>query len=279
MASSTRETRRAARPASERSRSSGRNPAIYRGQNASVDTGERPAPQQVNNRSNVPWRLFSGLIVASLIILLAVFFATDVFYVHSVSVGGLEYLNDREVFALSGIAGVHIFWIDPQQVRQNLLQSPSIADAQVNIGWGSPMVQLIVEEREPALVWEQAGIATWVDVNGRVMRQRADRRDLLRISADTLMDGPPGASVSTDVIAGALQLQTLLPDLHMLRYHPDFGLGFNDSRGWEVWLGIGSGMPEKLALYGDIIEDAVSRGVTPRAVYIINPDRPWISTF
>jgi cell division septal protein FtsQ len=277
MTSRTRDSQRAARSAQER-RNASRTPAIYRGPGADF-SAERPLPQQVNTRRPLPWRLFSGLLAASLVVILAVFFSADVFYVRSIAVSDLEYLSDREIFALSGIAGVHIFWVDPDEVRRNVLQSPSVADAQVSVGWGAPMVQISVQEREPAVVWEQAGIRTWVDVQGRVMRERSERDDLLRIAADTLMDGPPGGMVSRDVVTGALQIQALRPELTELRFHPDYGLGFTDPQGWQVWLGVGGDMREKLDIYAGLIADLQRRGTIPRAVYVINPDRPWISTF
>jgi cell division septal protein FtsQ len=258
----------------------GRAPAIYRGPNTPPSTaGDRPELQQVRTGMAMPWRLFSGLIVAGLLVVLFLFFGTDAFFVRSISVGGLNYLNDREVFALSGIAGEHVFWVDPAAVRENLLRSPTIADANVIVGWGNPMVTIEIEEREPALVWQQAGIAVWVDVNGRVMRQRGDRSDLLTISVDSLMDGPPGGGVDPSVVTGALQIQALLPQVSTLRYHPDYGLGFNDSRGWEAWFGVGGGMPEKISIYNALVNDLSRRGIAVRAIFVINPDRPWISTF
>jgi cell division septal protein FtsQ len=277
MASRTRENRRTIRSVRETSRPS-RAPAILRGPVATAEP-TRSSVQQVNAGRPIPWRIFSGLLVVSLTALLFVFFSVDVFYVRGISVSGIDYLNDSEVFALAGVSGEHVFAVDAAEVRRNLLASPSVADAVVTVGWGSPMVHIAVQERQPALMWQQAGIAMWVDVQGRIMRQREERDDLLQISAETLMDGPPGATVDRDVVAGALQLEALLPDLAALRYHPDFGLGFSDSRGWEVWFGTGTDMAEKLTIYLSTVDNLLRNNVTPRAIYVINPDRPWVATF
>ncbi len=277
MASRIRENRRTIRSARETSRPN-RAPGILRGPVGGPES-TRSSVQQVNAGRPIPWRVFSGLLVVSLIALLLMFFNVDVFYVRGISVSGISYLNDREVFALAGISGQHVFQVDAAEVRQNLLASPSVADAAVTVGWGSPMVHIDVQERQPALVWQQAGIAMWVDVQGRIMRQREERDDLLQISAETLLDGPPGATVDRDVVAGALQLEALLPELSALRYHPDYGLGFNDSRGWQVWFGTGTDMSEKLTIYLSTVADLLRRNITPRAIYVINPDRPWVATF
>lgn len=224
------------------------------------------------------WRWVSLAIVLILSGVMFFFYSADAFYVRGINVGGTRYLTREEVFAFANIANMHIFWVNPQEVRKNLLRSPSIAEARVWLSWPPQMVNIVVEEREPALVWEQAGTAIWVDIQGRIMAQQEDRPDLIRISADTLVsDGPLGESgrVETDVVIGALQLQALLPDVPMLRYDSARGLGFVNAEGWQVWLGTGTGMAEKLAIYNTLSRDLVARGIQAGEVNVVNPDAPF----
>jgi cell division septal protein FtsQ len=262
----------------EERRSSGRLPGIWRG----PLTADEPiqAPEQAHGgtgRVFVSWRIFSALIVVALMTVMFVFFGSDYFYVHSVGVGGLHYLTKEEVFSLSGIANMHIFWVDPAAVRTALLRSPTIADATVNVTWPPNMVQIVIQEREPALVWEQAGVATWIDLQGRVMRQREDRPDLLRVSADGADLGPlgPQDSVDEDAVSGALQLRTLFPDISVLRYNAEKGLGYVDQKGWDAWFGVGTDMPERILIYNAIVADLQSRGIQPSEVNVENPDAPF----
>jgi hypothetical protein len=272
----TRSRERRARRGEAREPLNSREPAIWRGgMPADYESDRAAAPQVMSRRSLVSWRIFSGLIVASLVLVLAMFFSSDAFFVRSVAVGGLRYLTDSEIFALSGIASTHIFWVDPQEVRARILQSPTIANATVNVGWGTPMVQIIVEEREPAIVWEQAGIATWLDAQGLVMRQREDRPDLLRVTNDNSLAGVPDGRVASNIVTGALQLHDLLHDVPSLRYNEDYGLGFNDARGWEVWFGVGINMPEKILIYNAIVDDLQRDSFIPTAVYVMDPDHPY----
>jgi cell division septal protein FtsQ len=272
----TRSRERRARRSEAREPLTSREPAIWRGGMTAASESERTAaPQVVNRRAFGHWRIFSGLIVASLLLVLALFFSSDAFFIRSIAVGGLRYLTESEIFALSGIANTHVFWIDPQEVRARILQSPTIANATVNVGWGTPMVQIVVEEREPALVLEQAGIATWVDLQGRVMRQREDRPDLLRVTNDNSLAGVPEGRVNTDMIAGALQLHSLMPEIPALRYNEEYGLGYNDPRGWEAWFGTGTNMPEKILIYNAIVDDLQRDSFVPTAVYVIDPDHPY----
>jgi cell division septal protein FtsQ len=236
-----------------------------------------PVRHGVRGRFSIPWRLVSGLIVLSLLMVLALFFTSDAFYVRSIAVGGLRYMTSTEIFSLTNVTNLHVFWIDPEQVRADILRSSTVADAEVRVGWPPNMVQIVITEREPALVWEQAGTATWIDLQGRVMRQRENRPDLLRVSVDDSVVGPVGASVEQNVVSGAVQLQTLLPGVSLLRYHPEKGLGYNDHRGWEAWLGTGTDMPEKVRIYNSIVSSLQARSIVPSEISVANPDAPYYS--
>lgn len=281
MSSSTKDSRRAERLVARQNRDSGpaREPAVLRTPAVGADSGPYVPVQQVKERGwNISVRLFSGLIAASLIAVLAIFFSSDVFFIHSIGVSGTDTMTPNEVFALADIAGSQIFQIDPAAVRANVLRSPTLADARVTVGWGSPMVNIEVQERRPALVWDQAGVQVWVDVNGRVMRQRGDAPELLRVVIDDTSLGPPGAEVEQQVVNSAIQLQALLPDAASLRYHPTNGMGYSDPRGWTVWFGVGDDMDQRVRVYEALINQLQDQGIRPGAVYLINPDRPWYTS-
>ncbi len=241
-------------------------------------TDERPIEHSEPRNKGFQWRMVSFVIVVVLSAVLAFFYTADAFYVRSISVGGLRYLTKEEVFAFADIANLHIFWIDPRDVRENLLRSPSIAEARVWLSWPPQMVNIIIQEREPALVWEQSGTAIWVDIQGRIMAQREDRPNLVRISADmSVSDGPLGESgrVEMGVVVGALQLQSLMPEVTTWRYDSVQGLGFVNSNGWQVWLGTGAGMQEKIAIYNTLSADMVARGIQAGELNIVDPDHPF----
>lgn len=258
-----------------------RAPGIWRGPLAASDTIDRPAVQHgARDRVFVAWRFFSGMLIICLLAVLFVFFNADAFYVNTIAVSGLRYLTTEEVFTLTEIAGMHIFWVDPEAVRQALQRSPMVADADIQVGWPPNMVQIVLDERQPALAWEQAGVVVWTDLQGRVMQQREERPDLLRIISEPMIEGPLAVNVRVDseVVNGALQLRSLFPEITVLRYHPDKGLGYNDGRGWEVWFGSGTDMPEKILVYDAIVANLLSRNIQPGEVNISNLDAPYYST-
>jgi cell division septal protein FtsQ len=261
-------------------RRSSRAPGIWRGSLAVEKRAQRPTVQHgARGRSLLGWRIFSALIVLGLIGVLFVFFSADAFYVHSIAVGGLQYLSKEEVFALTDIADMHIFWVDPEQVRQSILRSPSVADAEIQVGWPPNMVRIRIEERQPALIWEQAGQPVWIDLQGRVMLLREERSNLLQIVADNAQDGPlgPNVQLDADVVAGALQLRSLFPEITRLRYHSEKGLGYADGRGWDAWLGIGTDMPAKILVYEALVGNLLSRGIQPGEINVANRHAPYYS--
>jgi hypothetical protein len=266
MASRLRERRRGERA-----------PGILRPEGLSGEIARPSVQHGVKGRGAVGWRVFSGFVVLSLLLILALFFTLDAFYVHSIAVGGLRYTTKEEVFALADIANMHIFWVNPDDVRRSILRSPTVADASVTVSWPPNMVQIIVQEREPALVWEQAGVAVWIDVQGRVMRLREDRPDLVRISVDAVVEGPlgPNVAVPLDVVTGALQLKSLYPNIDVLRYNPYKGLGYSDGRGWEVWFGTGNDMPDKLRVYDALVNNLLTRGIQPGEINVVDMDAPF----
>ncbi|MBN1286870.1 MAG: FtsQ-type POTRA domain-containing protein [Anaerolineae bacterium] len=216
----------------------------------------RPKPRLIDRlpRLRVGWRLVSFLLVVGLVSVLLMFIDGAMFYVNHIYVGGVRYLPPEEIYGLSGIANLHIFWVDPAAVARAVERDPAIADAQVEIGWPS-RVDIRVVEREPSIIWEQADVRTWVDVQGYIMPMRADDTNLLRIVVEGV-DTPisPYERIPKDIVDGALQLRALRPNIDVLFLHPVEGLGLLDGRGWRVYFGTGDDMAEKLLVYESLVE-------------------------
>lgn len=236
----------------------------------------RPKPHRrvISPARLMSWRIVSGMIVVGLSVVLYMFLTTEAFYVNSVAVGGEKYLTREEVFRYSDVAQRHLFWIDAAEVEKRLEEVPNIADAQVYVGWPPDTVQILVVEREPALIWEQS-VRVWVDVNGIVMKQREDRPDLLRIVVPNA-DEPVtvGQRIPQTIIEGALYLRRRHPNIDVLLYDSLKGLGYHDGRGWTVWFGTGEDMETKLLNYNALVAafyDQVQFG----EVVMSDPDRPY----
>jgi cell division protein FtsQ len=238
---------------------------------------ESRATEQVEGREGFSWRLISGLMVILLSIVLFLFFYSDVFYVNSIWVGGVEYMTVEEVFTYAEIANYHIFWVEPEQVRENVMRYPSVAKAEVGIGWPPNMITIDIEEREPVLVWEQNGVAFWIDIQGNVMDLREDQPDLVRIVVDDPLIDAFGQNgrLNTDVIYAVIQLFDLRPDVTSWRYDLVKGLGFRNANGWDVWFGLGTNMSEKIQIYETLSSNIIARGIQVSELNIVNPDAPF----
>lgn len=227
----------------------------------------------------VNWRYMSGLMVATLGLIAVMMLRSEIFLVRGIAVSGTTYLDTREIFRYTGIAQRHILEIDPDAVQRSLLEIPTIAEADVTIGWPPDMVRIRIIERQPALVWDQNGVEAWIDIHGRVLTAPPeDRPELLRVVTRGIEEPiSVNDQIAQDVVDGARQLQELVPTESRLRYDPFLGLGFRDERGWEAWFGSGRDMPVKILVYRRMVDDLFARGITPSVVNVSNPDRPYCS--
>ncbi len=213
-------------------------------------------------------------------LILVFVFSSDVFYVRSIQARGASYISREEIFAFADIADYHMFWLDPAQIRRNILRSPSIADVSLELGWPPDLITLAVQERQPAIVWEEAEGERWIDLQGRVMPARAEMPNLLRVSV--VDEGYAGArpmaeDFGKDEVLGALRLKDILPAGERLRYHPAHGLGWTSEQGWQVWMGSDGAaiMSEKIQMYEALTEHFNSLAIPVAELNIANPDAPF----
>lgn len=261
------------------SRSEDRQPAARR-------RGRVPLP--VARPGGIPWRAVSAVLSLVLVTAIVVVFVSPAFYVTSAEVGGTFYVQPEELFTRAGIAGLHILWVEPDQIEARLLESPALSTVDVSAHWPARVV-IVVRERQPALIWQQREDTYWADVNGILMLPRADVPELIRVvnesdsipfrcpgPACTLPDGT--VSIEPAVVQGAQQLQTLRPEITVLYYDPVRGLGYDDPRGWRGYMGSGTDMTRKLNVYEALITDLAARGIRPEMIDVSDPTAPVYRT-
>ncbi len=229
------------------------------------------------------WRVASAILFVIFVGILALFFSSDLFYVRSVQVRDNAFLEPAEIFTHAGIADFHMFWLDPEEIRSNLLNSSSIADVKIELGWPPNLITIYVQERMPAIVWSEAGKEIWIDIQGRVMKARAAMPDVIRVNVEVDAYTGPSDTVTDleeldkDVVLGALRLQEFLPTGVDLSYDPINGLGWTNEQGWKIWMGIESsaGMSRKIDEYQAYVKNLISRGIEITELNIVNPDAPF----
>ena len=249
-----------------------RRAAGLRGLLASIDPRGIPLP-----RIPLTWRMASLSICLLLGAMLGRLVTDRAMFIDGVNLGGSALVPGEEIYAQSGIAGVHIFWVDPAEVQRNIAAVPGIAGATVSVQWPN-LVTIVVTERIPVVTWIENERTWWVDADGHRFRARQELPGLLPIEVDDSKgktNTPDGVAVPADAIHGALQLRELRPNIERLHFDDLHGLSYQDGRGWRGYFGVGTDMPQKLAVYERLTEDLLARGIYPKLISVENLDAPY----
>lgn len=224
------------------------------------------------------------------------------FYLTAIPVEGVISVPATEVVQASNLAGSHIFAADPGTAAQQIMDNvPGIISAEVTLNWPN-QVQINVTEDSPIAIWVEGSNQFWVTRTGRLVPARSASLGLLMIqsevegvavatavpatptgdeaadAAETAVAEPVSANMRFlphDVLAGALQLKQLRPNIDRLYYRPSSGLSYQDGRGWRVFFGTGTDMSQKLVVYETIVEELLAQGLTPQYVSVSNQEKPY----
>lgn len=223
----------------------------------------------------VGWRLASMAIVTLFGLLLGYAITNENFFVDSIELVRTDYVPGDEIYRASGVHGMNVFWINPADVQSNIQGVPGIEQAVVEFEWPSTLY-VEVKEKEPVLLWKQAGKSVWVDEFGKTFPARHYLSWLLPITVDDATR-PLGIDeyIPIDVVEGARQLKTLRPNIELLHYDVGRGLSYQDGRNWRGYFGTGNNMGTKLLVYETLVENFMSRGIWPKIVSVVEPGTPF----
>jgi cell division septal protein FtsQ len=214
------------------------------------------------------------------------------FYLTAIPVDGVISVPATEVVQASNLAGSHVFSADPGAAAQRIMDNvPGIISATVTLNWPN-QVQINVTEDSPIAIWIEGSNQFWVTRTGRLIPARSESLGLLLIQSE--IEGPTTTDSKTvdeetavtsispnirfvphDVLAGALALKQLRPNIDRLFYRPSSGLSYQDGRGWRVFFGTGTNMTQKLVVYEAIVDELLAQGLTPQYVSVSNQEKPY----
>lgn len=237
---------------------------------------------------NLGNRWISGVIAAVCAALLFMMWSMDPFIVGSAKLIGNERLSAGDINAVMGIMGKSILLASPGQLKTNLQAAfPELKDVKVSVGFpGSVTVRVI--ERKPIIAWQQDSKVSWIDSDGVAFPPRGAAEGLIPVLA--LGDPPPleteanyeSMNLMTKPMLtpqAVLAMQSMLaymPEGTTLIYEPDYGFGWNDSRGWKAYFGKTTGdMPMKVTMYQTIVDNLSQRGIAPTMVSVEYPNAPF----
>jgi hypothetical protein len=223
------------------------------------------------------------------------------FYLTTIPVNGVTSIPAHEIVEASELAGAHIFSADPGVAAQNIMDVPGVISATVTLKWPNE-VEISIAENTPVASWVEGENRFWITSDGDLIPARASNEGLMAIESEIPRNDPAPAAadadaaeieegsaeipipaapdaevefVPADVLAGALMLQELRPEINHLYYRPATGLSFEDGRGWRVFFGSGTDMNQKLVVYETIVAELSNQGLTPIYISVSNQEKPY----
>lgn len=231
-------------------------------------------------------RLISAILLVLCVMALYTLAFSDQFEVQSFQVTGLQRLTYADVEAVLRLEGSQIIEFDPRQAQDALRAAfPELASIDIQVGMPAE-VTLQVTERQPVFMWDKGDQVYWLDAEGVILPPRGDAEGLMRIESNitpplTAIDLPAksGAENSSSDSPTALwgqQVDVLLlkaindlvfrlsPESNLV-YNSIYGLGWQDPRGWEVYIGKNlENFEQKLTVYESIVEHFEKMGIHPQ---------------
>jgi hypothetical protein len=262
---------------------------------------------------SLSWRLLSLILVVALGFGLYSLWVSPNFRIDKPEVTGLARLTPDQIVSELDLAGKPVFLLNSQEIQSLIMESfPEVSNAEVQIELPNTVL-ITVTERTPVLTWVRDNMSYLVDENGNTFPTRSIGQS--GSYPTVIASGnPPTASLqetegedlktaalkneALEQLAGVLsnqmfpqdQIKPLLspsmvkaillvsshaPAGAKLIYDPIHGLGWNDRRGWNVYLGNEEEIEIKLQVYRAIMDSLKSSEVQPQMISVENIHAPY----
>ena len=236
-------------------------------------------------RPNLGKRLPSFLVVALLATAIYFAFNTPQLRVTQAQVVGNQILTSAEINTALDISGQPAFLLIPAELEKRLrLQFPELSAVRVDVTLPNT-VSVQVVERKPVVRWEQGEGYTWVSEEGIAFRPHGDMPGLIGVvalsappiegivSSDPLTPAP---FLAPDMVKTIKGLAGHVPPGVQILYEEEFGFGWKDPRGWQVYFGTSASDVElKMRVYESLVASLTERGIQPAMINVTYPTAPY----
>jgi hypothetical protein len=207
------------------------------------------------------------------------------FTVTAAEVRGNQRLGAAEINAMLSMIGQPIFKAVPAQMEANLRTAYSdLESVKVHVGFPN-RITVDVKERTPVLAWYQNGVVTWIDASGVAFMPRGEVPGLVQVTANgapTQVPPDPALPLYEQKFIAPEMVQALTvlaPDdpagMPMI-FDPQYGMGWQDPRGWTVYFGQNAkDIPMKKAVYQAIVDTLTLQGVQPSLISVEYLNAPF----
>ena len=231
-------------------------------------------------------RMLSGLLCAALIFSLYTIWTSSTFKVNGVEISGNQRLGENEINAALQIIGQPIFMAIPTQIAANILADyPDLSSAEVHVVFPN-RINVSVVERTPLIAWYQDGTMAWIDAQGMAFPPRGKAGNLISVVAN---GNPPPVQLDPQQAAGQthpfldpamvqviITLNSFIPGGEPMIYDMTYGLGWQDTRGWQVYFGQNTDdIPMKLNVYQAIVDTLTKKGILPTLISVEYLNAPF----
>lgn len=233
----------------------------------------------------VGWRLLSFFLVLLFGAGLYLFWSLPEFRVTTAQITGNQRIPADEINNVLGLNGYPVFLLPPDQIKMRTLRNfPELATVEVAISLPN-IVAVEVTERQPIILWQQAGNYTWIDKTGAAFRPRGEAQGLIvvqALGAPPVMDIPdddplaPGPFIPEETVQALTALAPHVPPGTPILYHPVTGLSWTDERGWQAVFGTsGDDVDAKALVYQAMVDWLTGRGIRPVLINVAYPSAPF----
>ena len=278
-------------------------------------SANEPLPKsagKVPKKIHISWRVLSGLLVMIFSACILVAWQSPDYEVSTVEIKGLERISQDEVSNSFEVMQKPIIFIKPNEITQKLNSAfPEFKDIQVTVSLPN-IVTVKITERKPIIAWKINDTSIWIDADGIVFPARGQTGEILTIESSSLpVFSYPGGVVETEMLMDKYQLKRnywKLPSFSMIWYayhraiEPGFlnavvrlnsqipsekvlifdshrGLGWNDPRGWKIFVGFDlDRINEKWLAYQQIVSEIIKQGIQPTLVSVEYLHAPYYRT-
>ncbi len=182
-------------------------------------------------------RLVAASLAGVFGLLVALLWMHPAFRVEKVQVQGLVRTDPTRLQNWTGFANVvgqPAVAVRPEDLVQRVREAfPEFRRVSVYVGFPN-RVLLVVEERDPVLVWIEGRETFWMDEEGVVFYPSgAAEPTWPRVK---VMGDEPGVRPSPEQVRLLLSLAQKVGSRELV-YHPEYGVGWRAPEGWQVYLG------------------------------------------
>lgn len=230
-------------------------------------------------------RWISGALTLLLGFMLYTLWTASTFTVSAAEVSGNERLTAEEIYSGLGVGGQPIFKAIPAQIEAQLRTAfPDLASVKVQVSFPNHVAVQVVE-RMPVLIWYQDGKTTWIDTNGIAFMPRGDAEGLVPVASNgspsgIIQDPKKGlfeqVFIQPEMVKAIMALSPYLPQGISMTYDPQYGMGWQDPRGWSVYFGSNTqDIQMKLKVYQSMVDTFIRQGIQPTLISVEFLDAPF----